>query len=82
MMLGSAIIEPFWNICPTLYTPNELENEKYLLYWNIDIVTNRSIQHICRDITLLNKLTNIIEISIPKTTNIEEKCSEKIEKII
>ncbi|XP_049959582.1 uncharacterized protein LOC126477545 [Schistocerca serialis cubense] len=68
------------------YAPqNVLENEEYKLYWNRTIITDKTTPHNKPDIILTNKkkkLTQLIEISIPNTTNIQKKTGEKIEKYI
>lgn len=67
-----------------LYTPeNILENEKYKMYWDRTILTDKTI--ICNrpDITLVDKIekhTYLVDISIPNDNNITTKETEKIEK--
>lgn len=68
------------------YTPqNVLENDEHKLYWNRSIMTDKTIPHNKPDITLTNKrtkITQLIEISIPNTANLQKKTGEKIEKYI
>lgn len=68
------------------YTPqNILENDEYKLYWNRSIMIDKTTPHNKPDITLTHKkkkLTQLIEISILNTANIQKKTGEKIEKYI
>jgi hypothetical protein len=68
------------------YTPPAVtENDKYKLYWNRDIITDRTNLHNRPDITLIDKTqkhTYLIEISVPNSTNLHKKHMEKIDKYI
>lgn len=74
-------IEPYYK-----YKPKQiLENDLAKLYWDRDIVTDKTTINNRPDITLTNKLTKItylIDISVPNTENIKKKHVEKIQKYI
>lgn len=64
---------------------NVLENKTAKLYWNRDIITDKTTPHNKPDITLIHKPTKttyLIEISIPNSQNVKKKHTEKIEKYI
>lgn len=69
-----------------IYTPERvLENDKCLVYWDREILTDRTVQHNRPDIFLHDKTTNriyLIEVSVPAPVNIERKNTEKIEKYV
>lgn len=66
------------------YSPqNVLENESVKLYWNRSIITDKSTPHNKPDITITLKeerITYLVEISVPNTQNIQKKIGEKLEK--
>lgn len=66
------------------YSPNNiLEDNRFKLYYDITIHTDKTISHNRPDITLqdkLNKITYLIDVAIPTDNNIGKKYSEKIEK--
>lgn len=68
------------------YKPkNVLESDTIKLYWNRDIITDRTILSNRPDITLTlkaQKITYLIDISIPNTHNLQQKHTEKIQKYI
>ncbi|XP_023311019.1 uncharacterized protein LOC111691848 [Anoplophora glabripennis] len=68
------------------YSPqNVIETETTKIYWNWQIITDRPIQHNIPDIVLQRKdqrITYLIEISIPNVTNLEKKNREKITKYL
>lgn len=68
------------------YQPeNILENNTAKLYWNRDIITDKTTPHNKPDITLIHKTTKttyLIEIAIPNSPNIQKKHTEKIEKYL
>lgn len=68
------------------YKPKQvLESETVKLYWNRDIITDRTILSNRPDITLTLKTlktTYLIDISIPNTHNLQQKHSEKNQKYI
>lgn len=68
------------------YKPkNVLENDNAKLYWNRDIITDRTILSNRPDITLTiksTKTTYLIDISVPNTHNLKQKHTEKIQKYI
>ncbi|CAH0721715.1 unnamed protein product, partial [Brenthis ino] len=72
---------PYYKYIPT----NVLENETVKLYWNVDIITDKTIACNRPDITLTlksSKTTYLIDISIPNTENLKTKHQEKIQKYI
>lgn len=66
------------------YTPTTiLENEKYKLYWDVTLQTDKTVKHNRPDITLFdkeNKETYLIEIGIPADHNLKNRWTEKMEK--
>ncbi|XP_028174995.1 uncharacterized protein LOC114363470 [Ostrinia furnacalis] len=68
------------------YKPrNVLENETAKLYWNRDIITDRTILSNRPDITLTlkdSKTTYLIDIAVPNTHNLKQKHTEKIQKYL
>ncbi|KAL1454809.1 hypothetical protein WDU94_008943 [Cyamophila willieti] len=66
------------------YTPeNILENKDTVIYWDVPILTDRSIAHNRPDIIVIdkrNKSATIIDIAIPLTHNINKTEQEKINK--
>jgi hypothetical protein len=60
-----------------------LENERYKLYWDRTIITNRTISNNRPDITLIDKVkkkTFLIDIAIPSDHRSQLKHNEKKEK--
>lgn len=68
------------------YKPkNVIENNTAKLYWDRDIITDRTILSNRPDITLTLKQTNttyLIDITVPNTHNLKQKYTEKIQKYI
>jgi hypothetical protein len=68
------------------YKPvNVLENHAVKLYWDRDIITDRTISCNRPDITLTiksSKTTYLIDISKPNTENLRTKHNEKIQKYV
>jgi hypothetical protein len=68
------------------YKPEKvLENNEVKLYWDRDIITDRTILSNRPDITLTLKLiktTYLIDIAVPNTQNLQQKHAEKIQKYI
>ena len=66
------------------YTPQTiLENDKYKLYWDITLHTDKTVMHNRPDITLQNKteeITYLIDIAVPSDHNINNKYLEKKDK--
>lgn len=63
--------------------PTVLENNRYLLYWDNVIQTDRKIAHNRPDIVLFNKVdkeATIIDITVPADDNIIKAYSEKLSK--
>jgi hypothetical protein len=55
------------------------------MYWNRDILTDRTIAHNRPDITLINKTKRtvyLIDVAIPNTPNLEKKYNEKIQNYL
>lgn len=60
-----------------------IENTRVKIYWNKQIITDKTISHNKPDITIINKQHNIaslIDIAIPNNHNIDRKHREKMEK--
>ncbi|XP_015186482.1 PREDICTED: uncharacterized protein LOC107071743 [Polistes dominula] len=66
------------------YTPTTIiDNEKYKLYWDTTLHTDKTVKYNRPDITFTNKedkTTYLIDISVPNDINITQKYREKIEK--
>lgn len=65
--------------------PGVVETENYRIYWNRDIITDRTITHNRPDIVLVDKeqkSTYIIDVAIPLAANISKKHAEKIQKYL
>jgi hypothetical protein len=59
--------------------------EMIKLYWNRDILMDRTIAHNRPDITLINKMKKtvyLIDIAIPNTPNLEKKYNEKTQNYL
>lgn len=73
--------EPYYQ-----YTPRPvLENCQYKIYWDNQIITDKTIIANRPDITLIDKTTSttyLIDIAVPNDHNIEKKYKEKIEKYL
>lgn len=71
--------EPYYK-----YIPQPIhENEKFKIYWDRAIITDRTIINNRPDITIVNKenkTTTLVEISVPNDNNINKKYSEKLAK--
>lgn len=70
---------PYYNYVPM----NVLENDACKLYWDREILTDRTVQHNRPDICLLDKLKKeiyLIDIAVPAPTNVNRKHQEKIDK--
>ncbi|MBV2145489.1 MAG: hypothetical protein KTM48_01965, partial [Wolbachia endosymbiont of Pissodes strobi] len=62
-----------------------LENNECKIYWDRDVLTDRTILHNRPDICVLDKKENtmlLIDIAIPAPSNVHKKHSEKIEKYL
>jgi hypothetical protein len=63
------------------YTPaNVLENNNFKLYWNLSIITDKTIPSNRPDITLMNTTTQntfLIDIAVPNTHNLAKIIIEK-----
>lgn len=73
--------EPYYKYKPL----NVLNNEQAKLYWDRDIITDKTTKNNRPDITLTLKeenITYLIDISIPNSENIRKKYTEKIQKYI
>ncbi|KAK2578111.1 hypothetical protein KPH14_009889 [Odynerus spinipes] len=66
------------------YTPTTIiENETHKLYWDVTIHTDKTMKYNRPGITLIDKkekITYLIEISIPNDANLASKYNNKIEK--
>jgi len=66
------------------YTPaNVLENENFKLYWNRNILTDKTIPFNRPDITFMNKKTKstfLIDIAVPNTRNLANTITDKQNK--
>jgi hypothetical protein len=73
----TEITDPWYKYKPQTI----IENDEIKLYWNRDILTDRTIAHNRPDITLINKTKKtvyLINMAIPNTPNLEKKYNEKI----
>jgi hypothetical protein len=68
------------------YTPQEfIENERCKVYWDKNILTDRTTPHNKPDICLLDKTENkvyLIEVAIPAPANVDKKHREKRDKYL
>lgn len=74
-------IDPYYKYKPS----SVLENNKAKLYWDRDIITDRTTNNNRPDITLTIKelkTTYLIDISVPNTENLKKKHTEKIQKYL
>lgn len=66
------------------YLPSDvLENDRYKLYWDTSITTDRAVQHNRPDIVLLDREKSevkIIDVTIPADENLERSYTEKLTK--
>lgn len=70
---------PYYKYLP----PPVTENNGFTIYWDKSIITDLTIAHNRPDITLIdkdNKITYLIDVSIPSNNNIDTKYQEKINK--
>jgi hypothetical protein len=71
--------EPYHKYIPL----NVIEDNEQKIYWNRDIITDKTIPHNRPDIVVTNKInktTYLIDIAIPNAANIAVKNSEKLRK--
>jgi hypothetical protein len=65
--------------------PSVLENQKYKLYWDRSIITDRTINANRPDIILIDKSSKtaeLIDIATPLSTNLQKTYSEKVNKYV
>ncbi|XP_072162700.1 uncharacterized protein [Bemisia tabaci] len=73
--------EPYYKYCPATV----LENQRFRLYWDNPILTDKTIMANRPDIVLVDKRDRtayIIDISIPNNHNLELKYQEKMVKYL
>jgi hypothetical protein len=73
----TEITDPWYKYKPQTI----IENDEIKLYWNQDILMDRTIAHNRPDITLINKMKKtvyLINVAIPNIPNLEEKYNEKL----
>lgn len=74
-------MEPYYNFNP----PPIKENEKYRIYWDRKIVTDRPVANNVPDIVFTQKeenITYIIDMAVPLAANIQKTQAEKISKYL
>jgi hypothetical protein len=77
----TEITDPWYTYKPQTI----IENDEIKLYWNRDILTDRTIAHNRPDITLINKVKKsvyLIDVAIPNTPNLEKKYNKKIQNYL
>ena len=70
---------PYYKCAPTTI----LENEKFKMYWDRTILTDKTIHHNRPDITLVDKnskTTYLVDIAVPNTYNLQNTIAEKFAK--